>query len=727
MNHNNKILKYILFAVCSLLWLQNTQAQNVGDNKDNDLSVSLNEVVITGTGTKHTLKDAPVQTEIISRKTLDSYAGKSLQDILSGLSASFDFNETDMGSNMQLNGLGNNYILILIDGKKIHGDVGGQNSFGLIDPNNIDHIEIVKGASSALYGSDAIAGVINIITKKHLEKGLLIENTSRGGSYGEFQQHNVINLQKEKWNSLTNFQLKHSDGWRNTGEEDPDQTESHIYDSANKTVNRFTDWMVGEHLTYNPIQNLELYAEGSYYKKRIYRPNGKYASVDVKLYDLSYQNTAAATGGKLSLKNHDYISLDVSFNQHQYDYNYTSLTFEDIPGQSMPYPYYPGDQSLQSDQRRTLANLKGVFNLPYQNRLSVGSEWDYEWLKAPRRLDTDSHVTDQTGAIYLQDEWNSFSILSITGGVRFVHNESFGFRVTPKISALYKINDFNLRATFSSGFKTPTLKELHYCYVRDMSGVYLYLGNNQLKPQSSNYYSIGGEYNIDALSISVTGYYNVVDNMIALTTIKNTEYNQLSAYSQEKIVSYDPVKVRMYQNMEDAKTYGTDFTFQYKINTHVTIGGSYSCLDTRSHVLNEDRFGNQYLEKINIDGMAHHRATLFGSWRHQWNKLYNMDISLYGRAQSKRYYQINGNGKAYQIWRINTAHYFNKNKYDYVLNAGIDNLFNYHETTPHGLNYGTTTPGRTIYVSLLIRFKQGKMTKNNKNNTFKISNEDEKD
>ena len=78
-----------------------------------------------------------------------------------------------------------------------------------------------------------------------------------------------------------------------------------------------------------------------------------------------------------------------------------------------------------------------------------------------------------------------------------------------------------------------------------MSGVYLYLGNNQLKPQSSNYYSIGGEYNIDALSISVTGYYNAVNNMIALTTINNTEYNQLSAYSQEKIVSYDPVKVRM--------------------------------------------------------------------------------------------------------------------------------------------------------------------------------------
>ena len=85
---------------------------------------------------------------------------------------------------MQLNGLGNDYILILVDGKRIHGDVGGQNDLNLIDPHNIEKIEIVKGASSALYGSDAIAGVINVITKKHNE-GLLAENSTRVGSYGQ--------------------------------------------------------------------------------------------------------------------------------------------------------------------------------------------------------------------------------------------------------------------------------------------------------------------------------------------------------------------------------------------------------------------------------------------------------------------------------------------------------------------------------------------------------------
>ena len=143
---------------------------------------SLQEVVVTGTGTEHLLKNAPVQTEVITSKMLRNYAGKSLEDILSGLMASFSFNEDDMGSQMQMNGLGNSYILILIDGKRIHGDVGGQNDLSLIDPQNIEKIEVVKGASSARYGSDAIAGVVNIITKRHDRDGGWQENTNRAGS-----------------------------------------------------------------------------------------------------------------------------------------------------------------------------------------------------------------------------------------------------------------------------------------------------------------------------------------------------------------------------------------------------------------------------------------------------------------------------------------------------------------------------------------------------------------
>jgi len=344
---------------------------------------SLQEVVVTGTGTQHLLKDAPVQTEVISHRQLQQYAGRSIEDILSGLAASLDFNENDMGSHLQMNGLGNSYILILVDGRRLHGDNGGENDLGLIDPHNIEKIEIVKGASSALYGSDAIAGVINIITKKHREKGLMLENTSRFGSYGDIRQHNGLAFNYGKLSSYTNFQLQHSDGWQNTSEEALQQTEYHITDSRNKTVNRHTNWQVAEQLTYQPTPHTELYAAGSIYWKRIYRPCGHHPGVDVRTYDMQYDNASASAGGKWKLKNAttDYISLDVDWKRHAYNYAYTDTTLTDgyVNGRFTNYfPYFPGDKELQSDQRLTNVSLKGVFSLPYEQQLSAGLEYRYD-------------------------------------------------------------------------------------------------------------------------------------------------------------------------------------------------------------------------------------------------------------------------------------------------------------------------------------------------------------
>ena len=664
---------------------------------------SIPEIVVTGTGTEHYLKDAPVQTEVISRKMLDSYAGATLEDILSGLCASFDFSAGDMGANMQLGGLGNGYILILVDGKKMHGDVGGQNNLGLIDPARIERIEIVKGAASALYGSDAIAGVVNIILKKHREN-ILIENTSRGGSYGEFRQSNTVQFKVGKFTSSTNFQLKHSDGWQNTTYEDPNRYEYPITNSINKTVNRYTDWQVAQRFDYQATKDLSLYADGSFYRKRIYRPCGV---PDYKTYDFLYRNSSVATGGKLKLKNSNSIMLDVNYDSHAYYYMYTRETWDkeyDDSGKEISFPYFPGDKGLQSDQSRLLLQLKGIFNLPYFNRLSVGTDTEINWLDAPRRLDEKDQVSDYTTSFYAQDEWTPIERLNITAGGRLTVNQNFGVRITPKVSALYKLGAFNLRATYSEGFKTPTLKELHYRYIRQMSIISLNLGNTELDPQTSRYVSGGLEYNGTRFSINVTGYCNWVDNMITLVTIP------LSQAPGDLVVTYDPARVRQYQNMDDARTYGVDVNAKWTPVQSLTLTGGYSYLDTEANQYDEE---DQVMKHVIIDGMAHHRATVSAIWTHAWRRSnYRLGLGVYGRIQSKRYYQDDGNGKAYNLWRLNTRHQFKLGKrWNAEVNAGIDNIFNYYETTYHSLNYGTTTAGRTFYGSLMIQFGQ-KKTKN---------------
>ena len=686
---------------------------------------SLQEVVVTGTGTQHLLKNAPVQTEVITHRMLKDYGGRSLEDILAGLTASFAFNQDDMGSQMQLNGLGNDYILVLIDGKRIHGDVGGQNDLSLIDPQNIEKIEIVKGASSALYGSDAIAGVINVITKKHNE-GFLVENSTRGGSYGDLRQHNGLGIAIGKFKSYTNFHLQHSDGWQNTATEDPRQTEFLIEDSRNMTVNRHTSWQVSERLTYEPLKNLEFYAEGSTYWKRIYRPSGKYAAVDVKTYDMAYRNQSLAAGGIWKLKKTDKVTLDVNWDRHAYYYHYTDTTLTDgydPRGNFTPYyPYFPGDEELQSDQRRIMAHLKGIFTLPYDNRLSAGLEWRYDYLEAPMRV-AGGVARDNTEAVYVQDEFRYvFSpkvAMNITGGLRLNNNGQFGLNLSPKISGMLSLGDnIRLRATWSQGFKTPTPKELYYRYVKYMNGTYLYLGNEGLKPQTSNYFAVSGEYNWQGLNVTVTGYINKVKDMITLVTIPNSQA------PAEYIVKYDPRKTRQYQNLETAETKGVDVSVRYRLNREWMLGGSYSYLDTdaKKYDTNHDK-----LVDVVIDGMAHHKGSWFATWNHDFSSVYHMGIGLYGRMSSKRYYQINGDGKGYQIWRLSTNHEFPvSKKWLFRLEAGIDNIFDYVDRTYHGLHLGTTTPGRTIYGTLTIRFAQGKKLKftNNKSN-FKTSNNEE--
>ena len=672
---------------------------------------SLQEVVVTGTGTQHLLKDAPVQTEVISHRQLQQYAGKSIEDILSGLTASFDFSESDMSSRLQMNGLGNSYVLILVDGRRLHGDNGGENDLSLIDPHNIEKIEIVKGASSALYGSDAIAGVINIITKKHREQGLMFENTSRFGSYGDIRQHNGLALNYGRLSSYTNFQLQHSDGWQNTSEEAIEQTEYHITDSRNKTVNRHTNRQVAERLTYLLTPQIELYADGSIYWKRIYRPCGHHPGVDVKTWDLQYNNASASVGGKWKLNDTDIITLDADWKKHAYNYVYTDTTLTDgyVNGRFTNYfPYFPGEKELQSDQRLTNVSLKGVFTLPYEQQLTAGFDYRYDWLKAPMRVEG-GKATDNTEAVYVQDELALLNPLFLTAGLRLTRNEGFGTRLTPKVSAMLKLGDLRLRGTWSQGYKTPTPKELHYQYVKNMNGIYLYLGNSSLKAQHSNYFGMSVEYSIGQLTMTVAPYMNKVRDMITLVTIPT---NQAPG---DLIAKYDPIRVRQYQNMEDAKTYGVDVTLRYQ-SKHFTCGGSYSYLDTKANQYDSEK---NVMREVTIDGMAHHKANVYATWNHDFSRHYQLGIGLYGRISSKRYYQVDGDGKGYQLWRLTTSHQFGR---QYRIEAGVDNIFNYVDRTPHGLHLGTTTPGRTVYAALTVRFNKGKKLTNKYKSNFNSSN-----
>ena len=300
----------------------------------------------------------------------------------------------------------------------------------------------------------------------------------------------------------------------------------------------------------------------------------------------------------IRIHRHRVVTLDVDWNRHAYYYHFTDTTLTDgnINGHFTNYfPYFPDQEQLQSDQRRGMAQLKGVFVLPYEQRLSAGFEWRYDWLKAPLRVDG-GKASDNTEALYVQDEWSGVKNLNVTAGLRLNRNEQFGFRLTPKLSAMYRLGEaWRLRGTWSQGFKTPTPKELYYRYVRQMSGTYLYLGNKDLTPQLSNYYSAGIEYTHHGWSITLTGYYNRVKDMIALVTIPNYQA------PEDLYIQYQPIKTRQYKNLEDAKTYGVDVSARYTMR-EFTFGLNYSYLDTDANIYDTH---HERMKQVVIDGMAH--------------------------------------------------------------------------------------------------------------------------
>lgn len=676
------IIALLLYAVPQV------SAQSILEGKKTeDLSLMLEEVVVTGTGTEHYLKDAPVQTEVITRRALEQFQARSMEELLAGLSPSLTFHDGSMGSHIQLNGLNNDYILILIDGKRMNGDVGGQNDLNLLNPANIERIEIVKGAASSLYGSDAIAGVINIITKKHHDK-TEFTSTSRVGAYGDVRESASLGLTIGQVKSMTGVNFHHTDGWRNT---DLQWNQQQLKPgSTMKTVNRSTNYTLTENLDWNVNDRLSLTASGSYYERWVVRPHGPWSYLPNDFY---YRNYGFAAGGKYRLGGRNYLTADLSYDRYGYFYDYKLQEVTDYFKDGDRITYFPGQRIKQSVQRQVLGQVKGVFYIGDRHLLNTGFEYLYNHLESPHHIDGD-RASVYTLAAYAQEEWTAADDVVLTAGARGTVHKETGFNLSPKIAVLYNKGDFRLRASYALGYKSPTVKELYYNYTATLGGGSLtaYHGNKDLKAQTSQYASVGAEYAGRKFQASVTAYANFLRNMIELVEINLTAEEKLNEIEKSK----------MYLNLTQARIWGVDFTFNYQPVQTLTVSGGYSFSDPRAQYPDQ---GADYMKYIPIDATSQHNATLNASWHHTWSR-YRLGLAVYGRYQSVRRYVEDNDADAFQTWRINTAHtLLGMKKWTLTLNLGVDNLFNYVDRTPFGRNRATTTPGRTVYASALVKFK----------------------
>lgn len=632
----------------------------------NDSPLKLNEVVVTGTGTHNRLKNAPVAVDIISQKEIRNVSFGSFENTMMALTPSLSFTPNAMGSYLQLNGLSNRYVIIMINGKRLAGDVSGNIDLSRINMSNIKRIEILKGAASSLYGSEAMGGVINIITDKPKDF-LSISSNTRYAEWGQFTQAVNIDVNTKWLGSSTSFQRNQSHGWQLNPQE---FSKGKLKDTYKRPVNAFYSDVLNQRFTVDASNAMSFYLEGNLFDRQLKRNPKDQA------YNLKYEDYSVATGGKYLVKKKAIINLDMYMDNFDHDKIYIRDS----------KPYQNGEKVFVRRQKYYDANLKGSLSAGDMNRITLGTQYQLNYLNSVTDI-ADGSRDVYTLSFYAQDEIRLLNKrLQFVPGFRYLYNETFKNRFTPKLAAMYSLGNFNFRASYSAGYKAPDLKYL-YSNKEDISisgKKTLMLANEKLDPESSNYYSINAEYYNSFLSLSVSSYINDVKNLIKLVDLESIPADLEGKYDN----------VRKYANASKVKIKGLDVNLNSYFGYGLSLGLGYSYIDSKDFDT-----GNE-LEKI-----SKHTGTINANWNKRW-WIVDSNINFNGRLQSRRYYKAN-DGRNINLWNISTRHKLkNFNGLSLEPGFGIENIFNFVDDRPYGVNYATLSPGRVVYVSMAIKFSK---------------------
>ena len=286
-----------------------------------------------------------------------------------------------------------------------------------------------------------------------------------------------------------------------------------------------------------------------------------------------------------------------------------------------------------------------------------------------------------TLAFYAQDEVSIIRNLSAVVGFRYIYHETFHSRFNPKLSMMYKWGDFNLRASYASAFRAPTLQQL---YAISEKSNKITMGSTDLKPETSNFYTLNAEYNTSFLSASVSVYQNDIRNLI--------DYHRLELTDEDKANGI--ISRQAYANVGKARIRGVDVGFTAHPGAGFTFGASYNYTHAKDLVADTP-----------LERSVRHSATFNAGWGRTWG-IYTFNVSLFGRYQGTRWSKVYDSSPAFQTWDLTTRHVIRLKDFTLEPGLGVENLFNYRDDRPYNSHYATLNPGRSFFASLLVRFKQ---------------------
>ena len=601
----------------------------------------LETVVVTATRTPKLLKDVPIITRVISAEEIERadvvHIGELLETELPGLEFSYSMNQ-QVSLNMQ--GFGGNSVLFLVDGERLAGETLDNIDYNRLNLDNVARVEIVKGAASSLYGSNAVGGVVNIITKEPSEPWSVNVNT-RYSTLGEKVGSLSAGFRAGKLSGLTNAQYVQSDSipLKNDGDY------SKIYGSWNYNIK--------QQLIYKPTDNLKFTGKAGYYFRQ------RDASEDVKD---NYRDFSGSLKAEYDFGESDNLTLSYTFDQYDKS-DFLVASRRDVREYS----------NVQHNVRALWSHSFGE-----NDNIVFGGDFMRDYLLSYQF--EDGAKTQYTGDLFGQLDWNPTERLNFVSGLRFDYFSDRGlFHASPKLGAMYKIGNCSLRGSYAGGFRAPSLKEMYMSF--NMANIFMIYGNPDLEPEESHNFSLSAEYMSRRYNLTVTGYYNLVDNRIT------------TAWSEA-------LKGQLYTNMAPLQVAGVDLNFSAAYD----FGLKYRISYTYTH---------ERIEKGQpmTSSTRPHSATVKIEYGKDW-RVYGFDVALTGRLMSAvtsdvytsltDYTQTESQTyPGYTMWKLSIAQ---RIWHGIRLNAVIDNLFNY--IPDYYYNNTPATIGTTLSLGLSLDLQE---------------------
>lgn len=645
--------------------------------------INLGQVVVTGTGTHRRMTNSPVPIQVITAKDIENAGATSLEDALTKLSPNITTMTNGMGTFLNLNGMSQDYMIILENGHRL----GGDERMARIGTGNIKRIEIQSGAASALYGSEAIGGVINIITDDS-KNGIGASSYTHYTSHGRFTQTVDADVSQGRLSSYTTYQRKEADNWQvNDIDEEGNKTGRPMsmgYRSDNLSQ-RFT-YAVTDKLNLSVRGNYNDYEtrrpeSATYFKKSGKNDDGsdKFKETQAYTYNMSHRTWLYGLSADYMINSAAYIEADFYSDNFRSSYRYFSKSGS----------FLPGDEQVRKETAYYDGTLKGIFKPNDMNKLSVGMEYINEQLDS--ESDNISRESMFTAAAFVQDELSLTDDIQAVAGVRYLYNGNFRSHATPNVSLMYKPGNFRFRAAWAAGYRAPTLSQI-YATDQAKSTSRATVGNPALKPEKSRSASLNAEFSNQRLSVSVTGMVNNVTDMINYRVLSDAE---ISAMGYDDLHAQFST-IRQRSNIDEAHIKSLSANANVYVGAGFTLGGGYILTDSKA--ISDGK-------ETPVDKSVKHSGNVNARWDHNWGD-YHLNVNLNGHIQSERWSSTYGYAPGYSQWDLNTTHTFYVEDFILEPGLGIENIFNERDTRPWNSNFSTISPGRAVYVSLALKFRK---------------------